>query len=87
MWWALPELPASATIEPLIEQLSSYADSGQRQFTELVYQADSWDRERRMVASERARVQPSLCGHQPPGSPDHYNQCENFVKQIWPWIA
>ena len=43
----------AATVEPLVEQVQAdYDDSGekQRQFTELVYQADSWDRERRMVA-------------------------------------
>ena len=41
----------AATVEPLVEQVQAdYDDSGekQRQFTELVYQADSWDRERRI---------------------------------------
>ena len=47
----------AATVEPLVEQVQAdYDDSGekQRQFTELVYQADSWDRERRMVAKVEA---------------------------------
>ena len=59
----------AATVEPLVEQVQAdYDDSGekQRQFTELVYQADSWDRERRMASkvevSERG-FNP-LCGHQ-----------------------
>ena len=55
----------AATVEPLVEQVQAdYDDSGekQRQFTELVYQADSWDRERRIGQGGSER-EPSLCGH------------------------
>ena len=89
MWWAL--LPAG---EALVEQVQAdYDDSGekQRQFTELVYRADSWDRERRMVAkvevSERGFNRRFVVTNRQDLTAgqlyDHYigrGQCENFVK-------
>ena len=84
----------AATVEPLVEQVQAdYDDSGekQRQFTELVYQADSWDRERRMVAkvevSERGFNRRFVVTNRQDLTAgqlyDHYigrGQCENFVK-------
>ena len=83
----------AATVEPLVEQVQAdYDDSGekQRQFTELVYQAD-WDRERRMVAkvevSERGFNRRFVVTNRQDLTAgqlyDHYigrGQCENFVK-------
>jgi hypothetical protein len=81
-------------LEPLVAQVQrDYQHSGekQRQFTELVYQADSWDRKRRIVAkvevSDRGlnrrfvvtNRQDLMAGE----IYDHYigrGQCENFVK-------
>ena len=80
----------AATVEPLVEQVQAdYDDSGekQRQFTELVYQADSWDRERRMVAKDErgfnrrfvvTNRQDLTAGQ----LYDHYIGCENFADRL-----